>query len=147
MGGESCHPSAVGGFEGFRLIHTGHEVTIDVLRTHFDAIRYHGLRTLQEDGLRRIPGGNIVERLADAGSLFDLKIFAVRANGTLSDSEMLHPALAAESSVLTVQIAPPTHPAGSSVDSSASRSDPSPQSDRPRRRRATPAWETDAAYV
>ncbi|MCY4114163.1 MAG: 2-dehydropantoate 2-reductase [Chloroflexi bacterium] len=93
----------VGGFVGAGLFDTGHDVTFVARGAHLEAIREHGLCMLSEDGSRRYLEVDVVERPADAGSTFDLIVFAVKAYDTQSAAELLVPAVGDETAVLTLQ--------------------------------------------
>ena len=105
----------VGGFVGARLVETSHDVTFVARGAHLAAMRDHGLCMLSENGSRRVLRVNVVERPADAGSAFDLMVFAVKAYDTLPAAELLRPALGEETAVLTLQNGIDSVPALSSV--------------------------------
>ena len=93
----------VGGFVGSRLVETGHDVTFVARGPHLAAIRDHGLCMLSETGTRRVHRVNVVERPEDAGTPFDLIIFAVKCYDTQPAAQLLHPAIGQQTAVLTLQ--------------------------------------------
>ncbi len=93
----------VGGFVGSRLVETGQNVTFVARGPHLHAIRDHGLCMLSETGTRQIHHVNAVERPEDAGSEFDLIIFAVKCYDTQQATQLLRPAIADQTAVLTLQ--------------------------------------------
>ena len=93
----------VGGFIGSRLHETGQNVTFVARGPHLKAIRDHGLCMLSEDGTRRVLRVNAVERPEDAGTPFDLIIFAVKCYDTQQAAQLLRPAIADQTAVLTLQ--------------------------------------------
>ena len=93
----------VGGFVGSRLVETGQNVTFVARGPHLNAIRDHGLCMLSETGTRRVHQVSAVERPEDAGSDFDLVIFAVKCYDTQPAAELLRPAVDQQTAVLTLQ--------------------------------------------
>ena len=93
----------VGGFVGSRLVETGQNVTFVARGPHLHAIRDHGLCMLSETGTRQVHKVNAVERPEDAGSEFDLIIFAVKCYDTQPAAQLLRPALSEQTAVLTLQ--------------------------------------------
>ena len=93
----------VGGFVGARLVETGHDVTFVARGPHLAAIRDRGLCMLSEDRSRRVLRVNVVERPEDAGSAFDLIVFAVKCYDTQPAAELLRPAVSDQTAVLTLQ--------------------------------------------
>ena len=93
----------VGGFVGSRLVQTGQNVTFVARGPHLHAIRDHGLCMLSETGTRQIHHVNAVERPEEAGSAFDLIIFAVKCYDTHPAAQLLRPAIGQQTAVLTLQ--------------------------------------------
>ena len=93
----------VGAFIGTRLLQTGHHVTFVARGPHLQAIRDHGLCMLSETGTRQIHHVTAIEHPEESNTEFDLIIFAVKCYDTQQAAQLLRPAIAHQTAVLTLQ--------------------------------------------
>lgn len=93
----------VGGFVGAQLLETGHDVTFVARRDHLKAMQANGLVMVGETGSPRVLSVDAVELPANAGTGFELIVFAVKAYDTVPAAESLLPVLGDGTAVLTLQ--------------------------------------------